>query len=257
MNPKNTIRLFAIAATLGICPTLTAVDYTWNFSGSSVSGGIGNYVTFTNGNPVSIKATAWYIDSAGLFQKATIGRYSQGLGVCYPGDNCSNANDQTDNSGSSDFILLEFSAPIDPTTARVTTTSSTQNQRDTDVSFWLGGTGSSQNLDLTGTSVAALTGLGFGNRVDNEDNLNLARNGYRDVSIAPVGQYVNKMIFGAQYLEGDDFFKMTSLGGSTFNGGGGSVPEPSSIVLLGTVGAVVLRVLSKRARTTSAQPIQE
>jgi hypothetical protein len=226
---------------------LSAVSYTWNFTGSGVGGGVGNSILFTNGTPSggpTVKATAWYIDASGLFQAAAIGRYSHGLGVCYPGEDCSNPNHQTDNSGFDDFILFEYSAPVDPTTVRITTTSSSSSQRDSDVSFWLGGTGSAQNLNLAGTSVAGLAGLGFGGHTPDDGGI-LAQNGYRDVSIPPNGAFVNKMLFGSRYGQSNDFFKITSMVGS-FNGGG-AVPEPSSVVLLGTVALIAARMIRKRS----------
>ena len=241
---RSLSRVAALTLGFGLSPALFGVSFTWDYSGANNPGTVGNSLFFTpaTGGP-SIKATAWYIDSGGLFQRAALGQYSHGLGVCYPGEDCSNPNHQTDNNGFDDFVLLEFSAPVDPATARVTTT--TSGGGDTDVSFWLGGTSAAQNMNLAGTSVAGLTGLGFGARVDDSAS-NLAQNAFRDVTIPPTGVYVNKMLFGAKYLDSNDYFKLTSMGGSTFDGGGGSIPEPSTVVLLGTVTLFVLNAVRKR-----------
>jgi hypothetical protein len=241
------LTILAVGFGFVLCPRLSAVSYAWDFTGSGGAGSVGNSILFTNGLPgggPTIKASAWYIN-AGLFQQAAVGQYSHGLGVCYPGENCSSPNHQTDNSGFDDFVLLEFSSPVDPSTVRVTTTSSLSSQRDTDVSFWLGGNSATQDLNLAGTSVAGLSGLGFGARVD-DDGAILAQNGFRDVTIPPTGVFVNKMLFGSKYLDGDDYFKITSMGGSTPDGGPGGVPEPSSLILLGTTALVVFRLATRR-----------
>ena len=251
------VATLALGATLG--PSLFAASYTWTFTGSGgdnctgpgnscLVSDAGNSIAFLSspsGGP-TVKATAWYINDTGQFQKAVLGRYSSGLGVCYPGESCSNPNHQTDNVGAYDFVLFEFSSLVDPTIVRVQET--TSGTGDTDASYWLGGN-PGQNLDLTGTTVLGLAGLGFGSQVNDE----VAGNqGDRNVSITPSGSYVNKLLFGARYgstSDRDDYFKIRSMQGdtpttTTFN----TAPEPSSVILLGTVGLVALHLVRKRAR---------
>ena len=84
----------------------------------------GNSINFTAspaGGP-TIKATAWYLNgttSSATFQKATLGQYSSGLGVCYPGENCTNPDHQVDNNAFDEYVLFEFSAPVDPSTVHI------------------------------------------------------------------------------------------------------------------------------------------
>ena len=154
----------------GLCPSLFAVSYTWDFTGSAGSNcTVKSHLLFhvrrkqhnlrqsTPGGP-TIKATAWYLNGhASTFQKATLGQYSAGLGVCYPGENCSNPDHQVDNNAYDEYVLFEFSAPVDPSTVHITSTSS----GDLDVSYWLGGN-AGQNMNLTSLTTATLAGLGFG-----------------------------------------------------------------------------------------------
>src|SRR4051812_21235863 len=112
------MKLAVLALGFSLCPSLFAVSYTWNFSGSGGAGTTGNSLSFVSsptGGP-SVKATAWYIDATGHFQKAALGQYSpNGLGVCYPGENCTNPDHQTDNNVLDEYVLFEFSSPVDPT----------------------------------------------------------------------------------------------------------------------------------------------
>src|SRR5215467_10921598 len=118
MYIRNAMRLAGVILGCGLCPSLFAVNYTWDFTGnggsncsvtsgsSSCSNAIGNSITFnstTAGGP-TVKATAWYIDGNGAFQKATLGQYSAGLGVCYPGENCTQPEHQADNHVFDEFV---------------------------------------------------------------------------------------------------------------------------------------------------------
>ena len=188
----------------------------------------------------TIKATAWYLNgttSSATLQKATLGQYSSGLGICYPGEDCTNPNHQVDNNMFDEYILFEFSSPIDPSTVNITSTYT----GDLDVTYWLGGT-AGQTMNLTGLTTS-LTGLGFG--VQN-DNLGTAT-GSRTVDLSggvPAGP-VNAILFGAKYLDSDDYFKVGGMAGiSTVTT---AVPEPSSVILLLTAGLAGWR-WSRRAK---------
>jgi hypothetical protein len=253
MQLRTTLGLSVVALGLCICPSLFAVSYTWDFTGSagsnctgsptSCSTSAGNSITFSaspGGGP-TIKATAWYLNgttSSATFQKATVGQYSSGLGVCYPGENCTNPDHQVDNNAFDEYILFEFSAPVDPSTVHITSTSS----GDLDASYWLGGT-AGQAMNLTGLTTSALSGLGFG-AINND--LGTA-SGSRDVNLTsgvPSGT-VNAILFGPKNGDNDDYFKIGSMGGSTAS----AVPEPSSVILLFTVAVVGLKV-SRRGKNS-------
>ncbi|MCX6629959.1 MAG: PEP-CTERM sorting domain-containing protein [Candidatus Solibacter sp.] len=247
MTIRNSTGLAVLAFGFGLCPSLLAVSYTWNFTGSAGSNCIGasclaseagNSIVFAagpSGGP-TVKASAWYINGGGTFQKATLGQYSHGLGICYPGENCTNPDHQVDNSTLDEFVLLEFSAPVDPASVDITSTSS----GGLDVSYWLGGT-AGQNLNLTGSLTSSLAGLGFGLINDNPTALT----GSRTVDLTggvPAGT-VNAILFGGKLGDNNDFFKVGGMAGSTAT----AVPEPSSVILLCTVTLLGLR-FSRRAK---------
>lgn len=243
MHIRTSIGLTVVALGLGVCPSLFAVSYTWDFTGSagsnctgsptSCSTSAGNSMVFSaspGGGP-AIKATAWYLNGSNTFQKATLGQYSSGLGVCYPGENCTQPDHQVDNSGFDEYVLFEFATPVDPSTVHITSTSGA----DLDASYFLGGT-AGQNMNLTGLTTASLSGLGFGAI---NDDLGTA-SGSRDVSLLsglPPGP-VNAILFGAKYGNTDDFFKIGTMGGSTSS----PVPEPSSVILLFTIALLVFKL---------------
>jgi hypothetical protein len=244
------MRLAVLVLGFGLCPSLFAVSYTWDFTGSagsncsvtsganSCSNNIGNSMTFASTTPggPTVKATAWYLNSSGTFQKATLGQYSAGLGVCYPGENCSQPEHQVDNNAYDEFVLFEFSKPVDPSTVTLTSTSG----GDMDVSYWLGGN-AVQSLNLKNLT-SSLNGLGFGSI----NNTNGTATGTRVVDLSggtPSG-YVNAILFGPKYTDGNDYFKITSMTGST---GVSAVPEPSSVILLFTVALLGFK-LNRSAR---------
>jgi len=249
MRVRTSIGLSVFALGLGLCPSLFAVSYTWDFTGNagsnctgsptSCSTSAGNSILFSaSPSGPSIKATAWYVNGttgSSTLQKATLGQYSQGLGVCYPGENCTNPDHQTDNNAFDEYVLFEFSAPVDPSTVHITST----NGGDLDVSYWLGGN-AGQNMNLSGLTTASLSSLGFGAI---NDNLGTAI-GSRDVSLTgglPSGS-VNAILFGAKSGDNDDYFKIGSMGGTA-----SAVPEPSSVILLFTVAALGLK-LGRRSK---------
>ena len=245
---RNGMRLAILLVGFGLCPSLFAVSYTWDFTGSAGSNctvnkpvscsNPGNVLTFNSTTPggPTVRATAWYLNGSGVFQMATLGQYSAGLGVCYPGENCSQPEHQIDNYSHDEFVLLEFSKPVDPISAKITTTSN----GDMDVSYWLGGN-AVQSLSLA-TLTTSLTGLGFGSI----NNTNGSVGGTRTVSLGGGAPYVyyNAILFGPKYTDNNDYFKLASMTGST---GVSTVPEPSSVILLFTV-AILGFKLSRSAR---------
>jgi hypothetical protein len=239
---------------LGLCPSLFAVSYTWNFLGSgSNPGSTGNSLTF-NASPAggpTVKATAWYLNgttSSATFASAALGQYTAGLGVCYPTENCAQPEHQTDNNVYDEYVLLEFSSPVDPSSISITTTSG----GDLDASYWLGGASPTQNLSLTGKTVADLTSLGFGAKNDNTSSAT----GSRTVDLTagiPAGA-VNKILFGTKYGDNDDYFKIGSMAG-TYSAPVSGVPEPSSITLLATIALAGVGLAARRRKSAAKSSV--
>jgi hypothetical protein len=107
------IRLAAVAAlsAVTIGPASAATQIYLN--GPSSSGSPGNVRTFsapTGSGTILGQATGWSVGSNGIIQRASLGRWGGGLGVI----NLNNDNSHTvDNSGRVDFVVFQFSKPID------------------------------------------------------------------------------------------------------------------------------------------------
>ena len=234
------------------CPSLSAASYSWNFTGSGgtncpVTSGRsscadpGNSMTFTPTTPgaPTIKATvtAWYVNSTGTLQSATLGQYSSGLGVCYATGDCSGSNQQINNDADNEFLLFQFTTPVDPTSITIKSTSN----GGMGVSYWLGST-TYQSINLSNMDMTdSLSTLGFGS----QNNLNAPGKGNTraiDFSGAP-STPVNAVLFGAMYGYSGDDFDISSMVGGTF---AASVPEPASIFLLFTVIVAALRISRRR-----------
>ena len=246
MSPRSLTRVAALTLGFGFCPAeLFGVSIrvvNWDFSGAENQGAVGNSLFFTptTGGP-SIKATAWYLDATGVFKQAALGIYANGLGVCYPGENCTDPNNQLDNSVFRQFIMLESSEVIDPLTIRIKSSGDGGGSpSDTDVTYWLGN--GNQNLDLTSKTVGDLTALGFGARTNDNTGQDLCNGCSRDVALTSTGIGFKKLVFGGAYSGGGggyDFFTINSM---TAN----YVPEPSSVILFGTVALGCLHLVKRR-----------
>ncbi len=97
---------------------------------------------------------------------------------CDPGQNCTTvASQQLSNQLSDEFILFQFSKPVDPSSVNIQ--SLTKGGSDMDVSYWLGGTG--PNLSLTNKNeqdhltTPPLSSLGFGLRNDSDGTASTTR----------------------------------------------------------------------------------
>jgi hypothetical protein len=246
--------LLAVLAAISLGPVARADSYIWSFGGGGGSGSTGNSLSFNSspsGGP-SVTATAWYI-TGGLLQPAALGQYSPGLGVCNAGESCVIPHHQVDNFGQLEFILFQFSEPLSDISFTInpspdshflyngnTDGSGDDNVPDRDVTFWAGNPALGGSL-LTGQSYATIGTL-FG--VASGDIFNDAGGGSLLVNLGFAGN-VNAVLFGALDTLGGtpykDFFKVSGMAGETTE-----VPEPSSILLLGTALTAVGFVLRKR-----------
>ena len=117
-------------------PQVVCVPTTFGLTGStSTTGTAGNIRTFTAGNGIQVKASAWSRDkSNGAWATAYLGSYSSGLGVTDSSENGSDPTHRVDNVGSRvNYVLFEFSAPVIVNRAFLDAVGV-----DSDISVWIG-----------------------------------------------------------------------------------------------------------------------
>jgi hypothetical protein len=194
-----------------------------------------------------------------LLQRASIGRYGDGLGVCNPNEiGCGSPHHQVDNYQNLEFILLQFSQPL-------SSLSFTINPSPNSDSFYDGNTdgfGDDNVPDRDATFFAGspalggslLTGLNFGTMATlfntaSADIPASSGSGAINVNLGFSGS-VSAVLFGAHdVLNGGtggfrDFFKVSGMGGTTTRTT--EVPEPGSVLLLGTILAGVAYAIRRR-----------
>ena len=101
---KTLAKLVIGASLAALANPASAAEWLYFNTGGSVSGA-GR--TFTDGT-VNVRASAWSVDLATKVRQATLGYYSEGLGVTYGNDN----SHTVDNKGTRDFVLLQFDKAV-------------------------------------------------------------------------------------------------------------------------------------------------
>ncbi len=219
-----------------------AASFTFT-SGSTNGSGLGNSVVRTN-DGVTVTATGWSLANVGTsaFKPGQIKIWGTGLGVCNHGEgvNCSNPRHPVDNYGYTDFLLFSFSQSVELDSALLTAWAS-----DFDATLWAG-TGT---LDLDGKT---LSGAGLsGNDIESLFTSNNASAGSttRTIDLASIfTDPADWFLIGASinYPDPYDSFKFKELTVSVPSGN--AVPEPTTIVLLGTglIGFIAARRFIKK-----------
>ncbi len=183
---------------------------------------------------ITATATAWSMSrtaSNPSFVQSEVVRWSPGLGVKNSSEVITNVPYvpfYVDNEDHYDFVLFVFSGKVDVTQVRVHPSAGTF---DLDTSFWLGNV--SPSVNLSGQSLAGLSSLGLGSRIDNDG---VASNSPRNVPVMTPAGGVNAMLFGAR-INGDssfDRFKISSVNATTV------IPEPSSAAMMILLGGLAL-----------------
>lgn len=213
-----------VAASLAswLVVSANAQSLNWSLTGSAGDGSFGNSLTFTQSG-VTVKATAWgytYGASDTAFESAALGQWSVGLGVAdrAEGASASSPAHQVDNAGPDNWVLFEFSKPVNLGSFTITPSGS----YDRDVTYWTGY--SDSMLNLAAKTYADLTAMGFGSQIDSNSTVSSSS---RTVSISGSTTF-NKLLLGAKKGEPTgsdiDYFKVTSVGGTPTT----VVPEPAS-----------------------------
>jgi hypothetical protein len=235
---QTTLKLAVLAAGTLVAAQAATIDFNFKSTGTNTGSGYGNERTFTSGD-VTVTASAWGLSSlSSTFVAGQLGRAnSVGLWACNASEglNCPSPQHQIDNSYGYDFILFEFSTPVDPSSITI----KSYNSADLDVSYWLGG---GKDLSLAGVSYANLSSLFASGHLFSDSNPNSAG---RTVSLVNDGG-VNALLVGAR-VGGDrykDYFKLSALSVDTVS----DVPEPGTFLLSGAALAA-LGLIGRRKRS--------
>jgi hypothetical protein len=233
-------KYFAMAAAI-VCASFSAsaapVTLSLTTGGTNSSNGYGNVRTFTAGG-VTVTATAWSLTGKDdKFEDASLGLYSTGLGVCNRDESkeekewgvtrikdCDSEEHQVSGKKALDFVLFQFSELVDP----LSVTISSFGDSDTDVSYSTGSI--TKVLNLSKYELSELDDLGFG-KFKKDDGEKNEKNEKSDKprTVTLDSGLVNNLLFGAQFGDTDDFFKITSI---KFDYAPSQVPEPGSLALV-------------------------
>lgn len=240
MKIKSPLIIFAIAATSSLCGGVAQATTSWSATGADLY------------NSTTATATA-YADNggSGKLATATKGLYSGvNLGISYAGESTTSPQHAMDNNGFTESLLLNFSSYGKATLNSI---SIGWISGDADVSI-LAYTGSTPLVDnpgsLVGKTYAGLLSSGW-TIVSNEGNLAVGTarsfNGSSPVSSsywlvsAYNSAFSSKGCNGGTCGGGNDYFKISALGGTITPPH--KVPEPAPMALIGIsmLGMLVLR----------------
>ncbi len=245
-------KIFLSVLVLAACSLQGAlIDY--RTAASVGDGAPGNLISRTNGL-FTVTASAWDAGSVGVgpFTKARLRDYgTAGLGVCSAseylsgstgGTACdSSATDpsehQVDNLGEYEFVMFQFSST---TQAQLLVTNIQvligSLASDWDVSYWVGNTNGSFNLENQTT--AQLAASGFLARTDVANGNLPVSGGLTTVNVGNNLIGYNTIIFGPRVEglgQGEDGFKIKQINWTVPGGTGTNetVPEPGTYAMLG------------------------
>lgn len=228
----------AFASTAIAAPAQAAV--TINLTGSSgTSGSFGNVRTFSGtggGQTITVTATGWSIHGDQV-TSAYLGSYSNGLGVTNRSEGNGDNNRHTiDNSGSTDFVLFQFSDPVDLLSADL------RKYGDTDMTF----------MALSSLPSHAMALSSFLSSISSSSN-NLGGSNNR-LALEGTSVISNIWAVSARYGAGDtnDAVKLRRISVNAAP----AVPEPTTwaMMLLGFfgIGAAMRRKQSQKVALTYA-----
>jgi hypothetical protein len=233
---RVTLGAAALIAALWSAP-VAAAPITFDLTGANDQGSVGNVRTFNSGG-ITLTATAWSYSTS--FQPGALGRWSLGLGVCDQAElsssgGCTSPEHEVDNNGYRDYVLFQFSSPVDPLSVSVTTV----NDDDLDASYFVG-TLSLPADRLKDDTYASLATRGFGARLDNDYS---GSSDSRTVTLT--SGFVTGLLFGAREGSSNDGFKISQLVVDKPNL---TVPEPASMLLFGFAALGIAPRLRRRLR---------
>lgn len=199
-------------ALLAFGASASAAPITFNFT--ATGGVLGDGATLTLGSGNTVTLSAWSTTGPGsTFATARIGRYgTSGFGICNDNEapTCPTDQHTIDNDGAKDFMLFVFSGPVNLVSMSI------NSFGDTDV-YYIAGSGAFNPLGQTFPS--------GGTNVENAPS--------HPSTFALSGTNVTYLFLGVPQNESNDKFKIRSLTVDFRPPGDDTVPEPSTLALLG------------------------
>lgn len=219
------------------------------FQSASSANNLGNTWSLNVGG-VTITITSFNIGANGgtTFAKAQTTPFSEGLGVCNSAERAANGGCSSDpqhrvdnNNGNYDFLLFQFSAPVDVTSVTLVASSTGNSYRDTDASYWMKDTISP--VSLAGKTLA---NMNLGPEYNSNSNSSVYSRTFNILD-----NWTDTFLLAAKIGDTNDYFKVKTITFETTNPGiptsETGVPEPSTFAMLG--GALVgLAVYRRRQR---------
>ncbi len=205
-----------------------------DFTASGTASGAGR--VYADGK-VKVSATAWSIDSSSAVKQSSLGRYSQGLGVSFSGDN----SHTVDNMGRRDFIVLQFDQNVVLDSGEFRTGWHGMNDTDAQIGF----ANMSQSFTTQpGFNGKAATVALAGFQTWSSGSVGKSGNSIRGINSA--GHNGNTWLIGAGLAGSPDAFPDGfKLKGVSYTMAPTAVPEPSTWAMMllgfGAVGAAVRR----------------
>lgn len=166
MRPNIAKIFWASALAMGCTAQAQAATFVFGLTGSSnLSGSYGNSRLFSatsGGTTINVRATAWSV-SSNLVRNAYLGAYGNGLGVTSRAEGSGGNNTHTtDNQSGTDFIILQFSKPVEFISGKFTTYQlGGLSYQDSDATIDYGTTATAWNspLSLDNTNISVVNAL--------------------------------------------------------------------------------------------------
>ena len=238
------LKVFSLCA--GLCLAMAPLGATTVFdftTGYLNQGSLGDSIVMDQ-DGLTLTVTAWGVTGSSNteFQDAALGQYyGYGLGVCDQNEiaSCSTPQHEVDNDNGYDFVLFQFSNPINSASIVIDPVDGVFGR---DVTYYTGNL-TNPASSLPGETLSQLIALGFTGPVD--DNSTASINP-RTVTLSDVNNGVTSILFGASTEPGNtgtDFFKIRNL---TIDSQ--VTPEPATFGLVG--GALLLFGAIRRRKSS-------